>query len=122
MSQQADNSGGVTGNGDGPLVGREPSAEDRASPDEGAAQVHGRDYGSDPSAETPEYVPMGGTRTTYSRRGRPLSAPRRSDCRRRRPRGVRRCMDPLTLTSLRTNIGPETVAISFNGLCTRSTR
>jgi hypothetical protein len=32
MSQQADNGSAVTGNGDGPLVGREPSAEDRASP------------------------------------------------------------------------------------------
>lgn len=33
-SQQADNGSAVTGNGDGPLVGREPSAEDRTFPTE----------------------------------------------------------------------------------------
>lgn len=49
VSQQADNGSAVTGNGDGPLVGREPSAEDTTTRQEQLMSEPERTGGDRPS-------------------------------------------------------------------------
>lgn len=49
----------IAGNGDGPLVGREPSAEDRTSPVKEKLMSKGERTGSDPLPEPPNPRPTG---------------------------------------------------------------
>ncbi|GGS61848.1 hypothetical protein GCM10010238_58540 [Streptomyces griseoviridis] len=62
-----DNGTAVAGNGDGPLVGREPSAEDRTSPTKEKLMSKPERTGNSPDPE-----PLPSSRTRWAKRARRL--------------------------------------------------